>query len=323
MTSFVRMGVTIIGGLLVTAVLGCAEQSDPPEASAEIAQGTEALSTKTIVVTAQIEVTAPASAVWETVGNFNGWDKFLTVVESSSMSGQGVGSVRFLSVTGQKAPVVEREDVYDPRHRIIAYTILDSPLPVDDYHSMMRVVPVTDEITRVEWSSRFVAKKGSTREQAKAFITDFYAKGLADLQSLMTPKVVREKYIPVPPSAVWAIVSDFNGLGQFVTDVANSRLVTSGKETFRILDFKDGVTQVIERLDSSDDASTTVTYSIVAAPLPFENYTSTIQVKPQGSGSLVSWSGRYNPVGDPTDAVSFLDGLYTSGLQNLYDQLAH
>jgi carbon monoxide dehydrogenase subunit G len=316
------MSATVICGLLVSATPGCAEQTDALEASTETAQGEEALSSKSIRVSSQIEVTAPASAVWETVGNFNGWDKFLSVVESSSMSGQGVGSVRFLSVVGQKAPVVERQDVYDPRRRIIAYTILDSPLPVDDYHSMMRVVPISDEVTRIEWSSRFVAKAGSTREQANTFITDFYAKGLSDLQSLMTPKVVREKYIPVPPAAVWSIVSDFNGLGQFVTDVASSRLVTSGRETFRILDFKDGVTQVIERLDSSSDADTTVTYSIVAAPLPFENYTSTIQIKPQGEGSLVSWSGRYNPVGDPTDATNFLNGLYTSGLQNLYDQLA-
>jgi ribosome-associated toxin RatA of RatAB toxin-antitoxin module len=307
--------------MLTLISVACNEQVSPDEASTDVARSEQAIAARTITVSMQVEVTAPADAVWNTVGNFNGWDKFLSVVESSGMYGQGVGATRFLTVSGQTAPVVEREDVYDAKDRVIAYTILESPLPVDDYHSVMRVVPVTNELTRIEWSSRF-KPKNATREEARAFITDFYANGLADLQSLFTPKVTIQKYIAAAPNTIWAVVGDFNGLGQFVTNVAASHLVKSNHDTFRILDFNDGVTQVIEHLDSSDAKNTTVTYSIVAAPLPFENYTSTIQIRPQGEGSLVTWTGRYNPIGDPTNADQFLRGLYTGGLDTLADLLA-
>jgi hypothetical protein len=215
---------------------------------------------------------------------------------------------------------VERQDFNDKWNKIIAYTILDSGLPVDDYHSIMRVHALTKDTARVEWSSTFVPKN-ATRAAAKQFITDFYTQGLSDLQKLFTPKYSTQKYIPVAPETVWSIVGDFNGLGQFVDAVAASHLVESGGITFRILDFNDGQTTVIERLDNQDDVHTTVTYSIVSAPLPFENYTSTIKIEPKGKGSLVTWSGRYNPVGDPADAETFLRNLYTTGLDTLYSRL--
>jgi ribosome-associated toxin RatA of RatAB toxin-antitoxin module len=313
-----RQCIALLGFAL--SILGCNE-SLAPEDSGRSVQIDQSLSRKTIRVSSQADVEAPASAVWETVGNFNGWDKFLSIIEGTNMSGQGIGSVRFLKAKGYTAPIVEREELYNEKDRTIAYTILDSPLPVDNYHSVMRVVPVTKEISRIEWSSTFVPKD-ATSEEARTFIEGFYANGLADLQSLFTPKIKAQKYIPVTADVIWAIVGDFNGLGQFVTDVAESRLVTSANESFRILDFKDGVTQVIERLDNSNPKNTTVTYSIVSAPLPFENYTSTIQIVPEGVGSRVTWSGRYRPIGDPTNAEQFLNGLYTNGLNTLSDLLA-
>jgi|SRR5215831_10805077 len=85
----------------------------------------------------------------------------------------------------------------------------------------------------------------------------------------------------------------------------------------RTLSLKRGGT-IVEALVKMDAAGRSYTYSIVSAPLPVANYTSTISVVADGAGSTVTWAGKYDAKGaSDADSKKAIDGVYDSGLKAL------
>ncbi len=275
-----------------------------------------------IHTSAAIEVQVPVSAVWGLVSDFGRWDLFLTAIDSSATSGEGVGTLRFARITGTDAYVVERLERVTPAEHTLSYTMLESPMPVTRYAATMRVSPTDSGGARVEWSAKF-APMGISAGDAKAFVTGFQAQGLADLAALLEPKISVSRHLAASPEDAWAMVSDFERWDRFVPLIVASHLVQSDGVTVRMLTMAGGLPTTIERLEASDDASKTLVYSMVTGPLPVEAYLSTVRVEPEAGGSLVTWSSSYKPVGDPTVAAETLTGLYTMGLQGLETSLTH
>jgi len=76
--------------------------------------------------------------------------------------------------------------------------------------------------------------------------------------------------------------------------------------------------QIVEKLESKDDGSRSLTYSIVNSPLPVANYTSTMTVHDKGGQAEVEWSSNFDPKGaSPEDAMKAVQGVYAAGLENL------
>jgi hypothetical protein len=90
-----------------------------------------------------------------------------------------------------------------------------------------------------------------------------------------------ETTIDKPADEVWAIVGNFGDLGWM--GIESCRL--EGED--RILDVRGGV-EIIERQYERDDARQTLTYGIVASPMPIERHRATITVAPTGAGSRVT-----------------------------------
>jgi mxaD protein len=306
--------------------LACNNASSPTEASldGEVSNTHSALtSCNPIRVSVEVEVTAAARSVWETVGDFNGWSKFSPAVTLSRMTGQGVGAIRVASVTGVPGQVIEREDLYDPSTMMLAYSILESPLPVDQYHSLMNVRAVTGSTCKVKWSSVFVPKGSSSPAEAESAVRELINSGLANIQALFVPKVTVQKLIATSPEVVWNVVGDFGAWDTFLPPVTSSHLVTSGLTTLRMLTVAGSDIPIVERLDGIDDSAMSLSYGIVSSADPsFDSYASTIKIVPQGNSSLVIWSGSYRPIGDPAVAHNFFTGLYTLGLDTLSALLA-
>jgi len=83
------------------------------------------------------------------------------------------------------------------------------------------------------------------------------------------------------------------------------------------LSLKGGGT-IAEALVKMDDAGRSYTYSIVSGPLPVANYMSTISVAVDGTGSMVTWAGKYDAKGaSDGDSKKAVDGVYDSGLKAL------
>jgi hypothetical protein len=115
--------------------------------------------------------------------------------------------------------------------------------------------------------------------------------------------------------AVWAKIGDFCGIGKWHPAIEKCVLSADGKQ--RTLSLRGGGT-IVEKLEKRDDAAHSYTYSIVEGPLPVTNYTSTISVAAAGTGSTITWSGKYDAKGaSDADAKKTMDGVYQGGIDQL------
>ncbi len=130
-------------------------------------------------VTMQTTLEAPAEEVWQIVGDFNGLPRFVAAATKSRMEGEGVGALRTLTLPDGNE-IVERLEAYDDDARTLSYSIVSGPLPVKDYHSTMKVSPLSETRCEVTWSSTFEAA-GVSPEEARDAIEGIYAMGFEGL----------------------------------------------------------------------------------------------------------------------------------------------
>ena len=127
--------------------------------------------------------------------------------------------------------------------------------------------------------------------------------------------------LSAPPEKVWDVIKDFNGWQNWHPAVASTE-ITAGKgntrNTIRVLTLKDGG-KISETLVRYQAKVFSYTYRINDSPLPVTDYVSTLQVKPNGSGSIVLWTSHFKAKeGTPdADALKTMRGVYRAGLDNL------
>lgn len=130
-----------------------------------------------------------------------------------------------------------------------------------------------------------------------------------------TVQVTRE--IAAPASAVWATVRDFSGVTKFLPMF---ELVGQTDNTIgSIRNLKQGDAIFRERLEMLDDAARIQHYSIVEAPVPFQDYLGELAVRDLGNNRCtVSWSSTFVVVGAPeADVIGMVEGLYNAGIDQL------
>ena len=81
------------------------------------------------------------------------------------------------------AKLVERLEEVSPTERLYRYSILESPLPISDYFSEIRVKDNGDGTSTVEWSSDFKVNSSSERDVVKT-VQEVYQAGLDNLGKL-------------------------------------------------------------------------------------------------------------------------------------------
>jgi Polyketide cyclase / dehydrase and lipid transport len=116
-------------------------------------------------------VNASADAVWAVVRDFNGLPKWTPFVADSRIEGglpaDKVGCIRNFRL---KDGGVIREQLltlsdYDFQ---CTYSILESPMDVENYVATLKLTPITDgNTTFVEWSAEFDPPLGKERELAE------------------------------------------------------------------------------------------------------------------------------------------------------------
>jgi len=114
----------------------------------------------TVTVTGQMNTSA--EKLWDTLKGFdlNYFRGFAHTIE-----GSGVGVTRRFDMgSGEVAEQIEQ---YDPANRTLTYTVLYGPLPVQDYHATIKVLPGDENSCELEWSAVF-EPKDATEEEAKA-----------------------------------------------------------------------------------------------------------------------------------------------------------
>ncbi len=129
-------------------------------------------------------VDAPAEKIWATIRRFDAAADWLPFVKSSPIEDGGdparVGCIR---VVTQTDGAVFREVLValSDAERRYSYTFADSPVPVRNHRTTLKVVPITDgDRSYVEWSSRFEIAPEHETQLVKLMNQNF----LAGLRSL-------------------------------------------------------------------------------------------------------------------------------------------
>lgn len=130
-----------------------------------------------------------------------------------------------------------------------------------------------------------------------------------------TVHVTRE--IAAPASTVWATVRDFAGITKFLPMFELVGQADNNIGSIRTLKQDDVIFR--ERLEALDDAARIQRYSIVEAPVPFQDYLGELAVHDLGNNRCaVSWSSTFVVVGAPeADVVGMINGLYNAGIDQL------
>jgi len=131
-------------------------------------------------VSMKTKLNAPAEQVWRIVGQFNNLPEWHPMIATSTLDDGG--QRRTLSLPDGSKIVEDLHDFDDGSHTM-TYAIVDSPLPVKDYVSTIRVVPSEDgDGCTVIWSSSFDA----TGDESAAItaVQQVYKAGLDNLTKM-------------------------------------------------------------------------------------------------------------------------------------------
>ncbi len=126
-------------------------------------------------------------------------------------------------------------------------------------------------------------------------------------------KVVKQ--VNAPAADIWAQLSVFDGI-EPGGPIEAVRYEGQGVGMTRYLTMGGG--QVVERLEEHDAKRMTFTYAIINedSPLPFNNYSATVNVADEGDGTCtVDWTGTFDARGDEAAAIKVATGIYAGAIK--------
>jgi carbon monoxide dehydrogenase subunit G len=116
--------------------------------------------------------------------------------------------------------------------------------------------------------------------------------------------------VPASADQAWALVGDFQGIGQWFPGIDSVR--ADGDD--RVLSMF-GM-EIRERLLERDDTARAITYSIVDG-VPVEHHQATVSVTPTDGGSTITWAFE----AEPDSMVALLADSYKTALAALKEKL--
>lgn len=130
------------------------------------------------MTTANVTETVAASAddVWRVISDFGGIEPN-EMIAGCTVEGDGVGAVRTIALNGG-GEIIERLESHDDDARTFSYAIInDSPLPVKNYLSTVKVSGDGAGSATVDWSSTFDAS-GAPEDDVIKLIEGVYKGGI-------------------------------------------------------------------------------------------------------------------------------------------------
>lgn len=125
--------------------------------------------------------------------------------------------------------------------------------------------------------------------------------------------------IQASANEVWKLVSNYGELNQFVEAIETC----TSDGSIRTLTLQDGGV-VKEKLQSLDNETRVLTYTIEESPMPISNYTGTMRVRRlKENQSEFIWSSEFDVPDESADEIKgALEGLYSLGVQGLQESFS-
>ena len=132
-------------------------------------------------------IPAPVSAVWAIVRDFNGLPNWTRFVRESrieqNMPADRIGCIRNFTLT-DGGRIRERLLGLSDYDMSCTYSILESPMGVENYVATLRLIPVTDgDQTFAEWTAEFDAAPDREDRLAEDIERNVFAAGLSSLKT--------------------------------------------------------------------------------------------------------------------------------------------
>ena len=131
-------------------------------------------------VSKSADIAAAPDAVWKTISEFCSIGQWHPAIEKCEPSQKDGKDIRTLSLKGG-GTIVEERTADSEKGMTYSYKILESPLPIEDYKSTIRVMK-HGKGSKISWMGIFKAK-GAPDAKAKEVIAGIYdagLKGIAD-----------------------------------------------------------------------------------------------------------------------------------------------
>lgn len=132
---------------------------------------------------------SPVEAVWEVLRDFNGHDGWHPAIADSHIergqSSDKVGCVRRFHLA-DGSELREQLLTLSDLDMAFSYCLLETPVPLLNYVSHVRLLPVTDgDRTFWQWESRFDTPEGQQEELANMVGEQIYEAGFAAVRDHM------------------------------------------------------------------------------------------------------------------------------------------
>ena len=137
-----------------------------------------------VPVMEKVDLLVPPARAWEAIKDFDGWQNWHPAIGSTDIlkgKGNTRGTVRVLNAK-DGAKFTEELLSHDDKSMTYQYKITESPLPVTNYISTIKVMRAKAGST-VVWSSNFMTNRGTADDEVKKAIAGIYTAGLDSLKS--------------------------------------------------------------------------------------------------------------------------------------------
>ena len=121
-------------------------------------------------------------AIWQMIGSFNSLPEWHPAVAKCEIETEGDTTLRRLHLVGG-GTILEKLEKSDKDGQSYTYSILESPLPVANYTSTIRVSEGEGGGCTIEWSSEFEAE-GAPENDATKVIEGIYQTGFDNLRKM-------------------------------------------------------------------------------------------------------------------------------------------
>jgi hypothetical protein len=134
-------------------------------------------------------IPAPIETVWEILRDFNGHDRWHPAIASSQIERgrdpDRVGSIRRFKLQ-DGAELREQLLTLSDAETTYSYCLLDTPIPLFNYVSHVRLIPVTDaDQTFWQWEGRFDTPKDREEELSSMVGTQIYDVGFGAIRAAL------------------------------------------------------------------------------------------------------------------------------------------
>ncbi len=123
-----------------------------------------------------------ADRLWDMIGGFHSLSDWHPAIEKCDIEEDGKVTLRRLSLAGG-GEIVERLEQSDDDERSYTYSIVSSPLPLNNYKSTIRVVEGEGGNAKVEWSSEFDSV-GAPDTDVTKIVEGIYSAGFDNLKKM-------------------------------------------------------------------------------------------------------------------------------------------